>query len=158
MSRNLSANFWRAARMNETAEDVHLLLTIYHKSLITPIYVVSDSVSLTSNGIVYEAFPFTFVIPQEDDSVPRGRLRFQNIDRAIGMQILAIKDALRAKVAVVLRSAPDVEEFSYKYLYIRNCRGNAQAIEAELGSKNFSTLIYPNVRASKTNFPGLFVP
>jgi len=156
MSRNVSANFWRAARMDQTDEDIHLLLTLYHKDLITPIRVVSDTVAVTSNSLVYNPFPFEFILPQEDESVPRGKLRFQNIDRIIGQEILAIKDELRAKVAVILRSAPDVEEFSYKYLYIRNCQGNAISIEAELGGKNYSTLIYPNVRASKTNFPGLF--
>lgn len=156
MSRAVSANFWRAARMDQTSEDIHLLLTLYHKDLITPIRVISDTMPLTSNGLVYEVFPFEFVLPQEDEAVPRGKLRFQNIDRVIGQQILAVKDSIRAKVAVVLRSAPNVEEFSYKYFYVLNCRGNAVQIEADLGSKNFSTLIYPNVRASKANFPGLF--
>lgn len=156
MSRAVSANFWRAARMDQTDEDIHLLLTLYHKDLIEPIRVVSDTVPITSNGLVYEVFPFEFVLPQEDEQTPRGKLRFQNIDRSIGQSILAIHDALRAKVACVLRTAPDVEEFSYKYFYVMNCQGNAVQIEADLGSKNYSTLIYPNVRASKTNFPGLF--
>lgn len=156
MTRAVSANFWRAARMDQTAEDFHLLLTIYHNDLINPIRVISDTVAITSNSLVYEPFPFEFVVPQEDESVPRGKLRFQNITREIGQTILAIKNDLRCKVACILRSAPNVEEFSYKYMYVTNCRGNAVQIEADIGSKNFSTIIYPNVRASQTNFPGLF--
>ncbi len=156
MSRNVSANFWRAARMDQTAEDIHLLITLYHKDLIDPIRVVDDTVAITSNGLLYEAFPFEFVLPQEDESVPRGKLRFQNIDREIGQTVLAIKDDIRASIACILRSDPDVVEFSYKYFYIRNCRGNAVQIETDVGGKNYSTLIYPNVRASKQHFPGLY--
>lgn len=145
-------------RMNTSDEDLHCLLTITHKRLIEPVRVVSDTINLVSNGDTYLGFPFEFVFPQEDDAVPKGRIRIQNVDRRIGHTIKGIKDTLLVRLDTVLRSDPDEIEFTYKYLYLMNAKANNNSIEGDLSGKNFSTLTYPNVKANKTNFPGLFPP
>lgn len=156
MSRPLSTNLKKAIRLMTTDEDMHCLLSIGERTLEEPIYIVSDTVNVTSNGQEFIACPFEFSLPQEDEQVPKSQIRLQNVDQRIGMALELIYDPLTIRMQVILRSNPNVVEIDYDFMEMFDISISATFVEASIGVRSLSSTTYPNVKAKKSLFPGLF--
>lgn len=157
MPRTVSTTFWEALSDAATAQDLHVLLTITHTDLAQPIRVCSDVEDITSNGNLFVGFPFEFVMPNDTDALPIGRIRIQNVDRQMSEAIKGLRKPPRMLVEGVLRSSPDIVEFAYNHLVVRNIQIDAATITGDIGSFDYSTLPYPRTKSNKTTLPGLFV-
>lgn len=155
MARQLPAAYWSGSTLTVSDEDFLVLLTITHEK-IEPVYVVSDVVDVTSNSIEYIGFPFELVFPQEDDQIPRGRLRIQNVDKRIGHALHTLRTPPFLDFKVVLKSDPDEVLMQYKFLRLTNISVDAVAIEGDIGVTDFSSIPWPRTRATKRVLPGLF--
>jgi hypothetical protein len=155
MPRQLPAAYWTGSTLSASDEDFLVLCSITHAS-IEPVYLVSDVVDVTSNGINYIGFPFELVLPQEDDQIPKGRLRIQNVDKRIGHAIHTLRTPPFLNFRVVLKSDPDEVLVEYKFLRLTNISADAVAVEGDIGVTDFSSIPWPRTRATKRVLPGLF--
>lgn len=155
MGRNLSDAYWAGSTLTVSDEDFLILLDLTHAS-VEPIYIVSDVVDVVSNGITYTGFPFEIVFPQEDDQIPRGRVRIQNVDKRIGHAIHKLRTPPYMKFQVVLRSDPDDVLLSYNFLRLTNVSVDSVAIEGDIGITDFTSIPWPRTRAVKRVLPGLY--
>jgi hypothetical protein len=155
MPRQMSTAYWSGSTLATSDEDFLVLLDITHES-IEPIYVVSDVLDVVSNGITYTGFPFEWVMPQEDDEIPRGKLRIQNVDKRIGLALHSLRTPPYIKVQVVLKSDPDEALLNYRFLRLTNVSVDAVAVEGDVGITDFTSIPWPRTRAVKRLLPGLF--
>ena len=82
--RNVSDTVKQAVFAAETDELFITLLTLDHDDFDDPIRVNSSGADVTSNGDLYIAFPFSLVLPKEQEGVPpRAQLSIDNTDRRI---------------------------------------------------------------------------
>lgn len=154
--RTLSGTALSSTHAQETGEVWLVLLTIAHSSLPTPIRVVNNNEDITSRGNIYQAFPFDIVMPGQDpDSLPKAKLRFDNVDRTAIATIRSIESAPTVTIEVILASQPNNVEISFPNLTLRNVQYDASVIEGELLFENlFSEPITYTMTPSR--FPGLF--
>lgn len=155
MARQLSSTYWSGSTLSVSDEDFLVLLRITHGS-IEPIYLVSDVVDVTSNSQVYTGFPFELTLPQEDDDIPRGKLRIQNVDRRIGNALHTLRSPPWLRFQIVLRSAPNDVQLMYEFLRLTNVTVDAISVEGDIGLTDFASIPWPRTRAVKRLLPGLF--
>jgi len=82
MPRAYSAEYKSTLARVSASESPKILLQIDHPELATPIRVINDTQSLTSNGYEYIAFPFNIVLPDDfENKLPKAQLMIDNVGR-----------------------------------------------------------------------------
>jgi hypothetical protein len=154
--RTLSAAALASTNAQETGEAWLVLLTISHPALAQPIRVTSDNQDVTSNGNVFQTFPFSITLPGEDPEQPsRARLRIDNVDRSIIATLRTITSAPTLSIDIVLASSPSTVEVSFVGLTMREVEYDAQTITADLVFE--AVFVEPiTVQMTPARFPGLF--
>lgn len=134
------------------------LVTIDHDSLSETIRVANNNEDITSQSFDWIGFPFEIEVPSEDDGPPQGRLSIQNVDRRIGPAILSLKGKgpARMQIQVVLAAEPDNVWLDFEGFYLRDVTGDAMTITGTIDTWDFGREPWPNRRATKDRFPGLF--
>lgn len=155
MPRTLSTAYWSGSTLSVSDEDFLALARITHPS-IEPVYLANDTVDVTSNSIVHIGFPFELVLPQEDDNIPQGKIRIQNVDKRIGHTLHTLRTAPWLRIQIILRSAPNDVQLQYEFMRLTNVSVDAVAVEATIGITDFSSIPWPRTRAVKRILPGLF--
>jgi len=155
MPRTLSSAYWSGSTLSVSDEDFLVLLRITHPS-VKPVFVVNDVVDVTSNGVLHTGFPFELVLPQEDDNIPQGKIRIQNVDRRLGITLHKLQTPPWMRFQVVLRSAPNSVQLQYDFLRLTNVSVDAIAVEGTIGITDFSSIPWPRARGTKRVLPGLF--
>lgn len=97
-------------------KDIRILVDLDHPSFAQPFRFVSgdpnEFASLTSNGDVYQTFPFELILPTDEDGEPSAMLRVMNADDRIGSTIRELTtEAVTATLRIVMRETPDVIEY-----------------------------------------------
>ncbi|MFN0133436.1 MAG: DUF1833 family protein [Phycisphaerales bacterium] len=158
MPRTLSTPARRAIFAQETGEVFLLLLTITHQQLPTPIRVVNNSEDVTSNGILYQRFPFELALPAENDEAPPSvTLRIANADRQIVQAVRSLAgDAMGVELAVVLASSPNTIEAGPYRFTLRDVSYDASVVEGVLRTEDVLNEPYPSATFTPAHFPGMF--
>lgn len=131
MSRTLSAPAWAAARELHNSDVWLVLLTIEING--DHYFVVNNNESVTSNGQLYTAYPFSLTLPTDTlDDVPAVRLEIGNVDQLLVDGLRAAVSPPRFALQVVLASQPDVVEFVLDDLLLEESQIDAQRITGNL--------------------------
>lgn len=161
MSRSLSSAMTAMASAQETGQVLLALITITHSSLAGgPLRLVQDLQPLTSNGLLYTAFPFQIRLPDDTDDGPATvLLTIDNVDRSILVAIrsLAPNSPPTVDVQLVLASQPNTVEIEILGLTLRSITGDAIQIEGELRMDEEDIAPFPEGSFTPQDFPGLFV-
>lgn len=152
-----SAAVIAALTAQETGEGFVMLLEISHAALVDSIRVCNHKDGITSNGDVYQFFPFRApLIDQTPDSPPRIELVIDNVDRQIVEAIESISTSPDVTMSVVMASDPDTIEVGPYVMKLKDPKYNLYTVSGELSFENILSL--PSVKGSfsPADFPGLF--
>ena len=118
-----------------------LLLEINHSELPSPIRVINDTQNITSNGNLYVAFAFRFVLPSDyENQVPKARIAIDNVGKDL-MQWIETSDGgagSTVQLSTIMRSRPNQIEWTMT-MSMFNIQANAREVSAELGFENLFT-------------------
>src|SRR5262245_51376559 len=172
MPREISTAFRRELEEPRSTELVVILLEISHPSLAVPIRVANDTVHYLYNGNTYIGFPFEIDLLGDDEQIPRGQLKIQNVDRQIGEAILELTTPPSLTITIVAGSdfgetsaadhyqaVPLVDEPGIEYqathLMFGNIQVDAMAVVGEIKSFEVSSEPWPAIRTTAERLPGL---
>ena len=146
------------AAVNASSTDVAFwfLLTITPGAG-SPIRFVNNRENVTSRGNEFLAYPFSVVLPTDDDQrVPTVRLTIDNVDRAIVEAIRAQSTPPLVKLEVVTSTYPDIVEKTLDFLNLRSVDYDAMAISGTLEARGILNQRFPRENYTAGVFPGLF--
>lgn len=115
-----------------------ILMEINHAELASPIRVVNDNQSITSNGNLYVGYPFNFVMPSDyENQLPKAKISIDNVGRELMQWIETSNGAGGAtvKFSQIMRSRPNQIEWEIS-MSLFNVQVNQREISAELGFEN----------------------
>lgn len=158
MSRQYSSQF-KSTLAKVSAEEAPLvLLEINHASLTTPVRVVNDMQDLTSNGNLFIACPFRYVLPDDfENQLPKARLAVDNVGRDLmyWIETSAGGNGSTVKMMQVMRSRPDTIEWSIT-MNLYNVQVTMKEVSAELGFENLFAKPAVLLQYRPDNSPGIF--
>lgn len=137
MARSLSQALQREINSASGTAPV-LLLEIHHADLPVPIRVCQDTLSLTSNGELYQALAFDCLLPEDlEGQLPAATLAIDNIGREISdwIEISGGGQGATARLMLVRRDDPDVIEWEVT-MDLTNTRMTTAQITGRLGFDN----------------------
>lgn len=139
-----------------SSEPLVVLLEITHAALPAPIRVTNNGADITSNGDLYQAFPFDIDLPGDSEGDPIARLRIANVDRSIGDAIDLITTPATVGMTLVLVDTPDVLQRAWVFYELRSVTRTALEITGEIPIRQYSTEPFPNIRVRQSNFQNLY--
>lgn len=115
-----------------------VLLTIEHDDLPATVRLTNARENIVSNGNTYAATAFDWLEPDEGEDAGRGRLRIENISRAIVVALEALPYVPKPTVTVDLieRDEPDTPQRPFPPFQSATYAVDAFSIEIELGWEN----------------------
>lgn len=132
------------------------LMTLTHDNFDT-IRFVNNSVDITSNGNVYEAFPFQITLPADDgEAIKDINITIDNVALELIDELRSITDYIYVKLELVIASNPDLVEVEIAELKIVSIEYNSTTITATLAMDNFLGTDLSNEKYTPSNYPGLF--
>ena len=173
MPRTVTTPFIEATESQESGEQFITFLEIDHPNLIDPLRVANDVVDYMYESNRYTGFPFEFELLSDSDRPPVAGIRFQNVNQRIGEIILAMDASPTLKITgltgsdfgdpetldgITTRSpigTPDIE-YQASRLQLRNVKGDAVAIEAEVYLWRPTLEPWPGLRATIDRLPALY--
>lgn len=153
-----SQRFKRALGAVSSSDVAVVLLEITHPDMPEAARVVRDTQNLTSQGNVFVAAGFDFLLPDDRGSqAPRAEIVIDNVGRELMDWIEASQGGRGAEVRmmVVLRATPDVIEVDYR-LGLASLKVDQAKVSGELGFGNLLDLPAVPVRYDPSTAPGLF--
>ncbi len=153
----VSVSLKQALYRESTDEAFIVLLTIDHADLAVPIRVCSDNVDTTSNGDLYQAFPFNLTLPLDSPETPaRAKLVIDNVSRVVTDAARAITGKPSVDVVIVRAADPDTIEVGLLGFEMTNIESNALTVSGDLSFEDYQQEPYPAVIFGPGDFPGLF--
>jgi hypothetical protein len=148
----------RAATARETSEVLCTLMTLSHPSFVMPIRVNNSGADITSNGLLYQAFPFEPVFPRDtEDGPPLVTLTICNVSREIVTALRPISgERVQVKFEVILAATPDVVEYGPLNFELKDVRYDAFVVEGTLGYEDMLNEPFPKDTMTPPRFPALF--
>ena len=169
MPRNISTTFRQATEARYEGSIPLIFLKLDHSQLIEPICVVSDIADYIYDSQTWMGnLPFEVELVTDTDSLPRARLRLQNVDRRIGEVVRALTSPVEVVVKVLSSDDFDLNhnprtpfgtptvQYEANSLLLRDIKGDSLALEGSLSVIDPTTEPYPAVRATKNRLPGLY--
>lgn len=139
----------------EPDEVVIVLLTIAHPAIAT-IRVTNDNKDVVSNGNTFIAYPFSITLPNDNEDVGVAELQIANVDRTIIEAVEEMTEPASCTVQVVLASTPNVIEYEWSNLIIRNVSADDVTVTAQIGAAPIDATPYPPIRVTQRDFSGLY--
>jgi hypothetical protein len=140
------------------AESPILLLEISHPSLSQPVRVVNDTDDITSNGNLFIACAFRYVLPDDfEGQIPKARISIDNIGKDLMYWIETSNggNGSIVKFMQIMRSRPDLIEMDIE-MELKNVSATMKEISAELGYENLLSKPAVSMQYRPENSPGLF--
>lgn len=150
-----SATAVRAVLGLEPDEVVIVLLTIEHPAIET-IRVTNDNVDVTSNGNAFLSYPFEITLPPDAEDPGAAQLVIGNVDRVITEALEKMDEPPTCTVQVVLASTPNIIEYEWANLVLRNANADDVTVTAVIGHPVIDSQPYPPIRATQRDLPGLY--
>jgi hypothetical protein len=156
-SPSISSAALAALLTREDDDPLILLLTITHPQIDT-IWLARNVVgkNITSRGTTFTAAPIAVQLATDTDDQPTMRITIPNVDRAIGLALLASSGPLTVAVEAVLASNPDDVIRRYARFELVDLQFDALAVSGELRQARLTSEPYPNVRVTPNKFPAFF--
>lgn len=158
MARSYSAQYKSTLAKVSAEEAPLILLEINHVALTQPVRVVNDMQDLTSNGNLFIACPFRYVLPDDfENQLPKAKLAVDNVGRDLMHWIETTSGGQNSTVKMmsVMRSRPDLIEWS-STMNLYNVQATMKEITAELGFDNMFAKPAVALQYRPDNTPGIF--
>lgn len=156
MTRVLSTAALQAINASETDEIFHMLITIEVPDA-PPIFLTSNTETVTSRGRDYISYPFALELPSDEQGqISQARMSIDNVSRALIDEIRGLTNPLRLTIEVVLATSPDVVEYVANDYVLRDVTYDELSITGTLTSEDFLNEPYPKDLISAALFPGVF--
>jgi hypothetical protein len=140
----------------ESDHEIVVLIELRHPQIGEPIRLANSLVAITSKGEEYIAFPFTLDFPDIPGSSSKGRITVQNVDRRIGLFLQSLRSPPMIEIMVVASNDWDTWLLHVRKLWLRNIRGDAITVSADIDTWDFSTEPWPSKRVTQSRFPAVF--
>lgn len=159
MARSVSTTIIEAMNAQTTGEAFLYLLEVTH-SAFDPVRVVNNTEEITSDGNVYLPFPFSIILPPEDDEIrPLLRVAFDNVSQEIINElrtVAGLNERIKGTVKVIVASDPDDIIASWENFNMENVRYTDSIVTFDLTLENFLSEPFPSASFTPARFPGLF--
>lgn len=151
------SNELRAELFSQESGDPFLMLvTLTHESF-QDIYLVDNTVNITSRGVEYTAFPMEIILPPDDGvSARESQISFSNVGLELINELRSVKNPVGVKIEMVLASNPDQIQIEINDLRIRNITYDQQVISAKLYVDDFLSTEMASEKYTPKTFPGIF--
>lgn len=142
---------------SQSSEDPFLpLITLSHPDF-DDIRLVNNNEAVTSNGLVYQAYPFKITLPPDDgESTREVSINFDNVGLDLIPLFRTVTDSIEVKIEFVLASLPDEVQISFQELKIQSVNYSNANISARLYLDSFLNTALSSEVYTPTAFPGLF--
>lgn len=158
MARSLPTTVVQAMNRQSTDALFLVLMTITHSD-ITTVRLVNNTEDVTSGGDVYQAFPFSVILPPDDEDEPAViRVTMANVTRRLVSEARTIAgkaELALADIELIEHSAPDTVLASWTDFEVHNVRYDASALSFDLSPQLFLNVGFPGDSMTKGNTPGL---
>lgn len=158
MPKNYSAQYKSTLARVSMEESPLILLRLDHPALDQPIRVVNDTQDLVSNGHTWVGFPFSAVLPDDQENkLSRARISISNVGRDLMHWIESTNgaDGTQGTFMQVMRSRPDQIEWHIT-MTLFNINVNNTEVSAELGFENLFARPAVAINYRPENSPGIF--
>lgn len=156
MSNTLSAALLAEMFSQDSSDPFLMLVTLTHED-ITPIYLVNNTVNITSRGTEFIAFPMKIRLPSDDGESQRSvSIDFDNVSLELIDEMRTITNPLDVKLEMILASNPDEVQLDLQELKLNNIAYDKQKITATLFMDSFLDIAMTSEKYTPTNYPGLF--
>jgi len=120
---------------------------------------VNNLEAVTSNGELFEPFPFELVLPPDDGKKPQNlTVAFPNVGRELMTLVREYPPGVHPQVRfdLVLSSAPDTIEKTVDFMEVISVSYDAMAINFQLASSSIFARKTCSATYNQAEFPGLF--
>jgi Domain of unknown function (DUF1833) len=155
MSQSMTPTFWNEVSRSAKEEQMLLLITFTHPSLLEPIRVVNDTVDHSIGGLVYFGWPLEFQFPSASQAGAKGTITIQNVDRRIGDTIRDLKGKISFSFSIIYKSEPDIIITSQDGYTLANVEVKATQVRGEIIGRGSIAVAWPSGRATPARTPGL---
>jgi len=156
MPRSLTPAAISAAQAT-TSPDVFLALLTITISPTETWRLVGDTQDRTSRGMVFTAWPFEVVLPDDAETMPSSiKVRLDNVDPRLWALPRQAGTMPSVKLEVILAREPDAVLLTVDGLKMRAATATTPLIEAELFLDSIWQLGYPAHDYTAAEYPGLF--
>lgn len=154
-------SFRDAAYVEETDQDVVVLLLIEHEDLDTPVRLTTaagtlqadESYAFASLGQTWISAAFEIDLPGESDKAPQAKLVVPNVDQRIGRTLDSIATPAVCTIWAVLEQQPNVIVGGpHQHLRLVDVSGDAMEIEGTLKRKELTSEPWPREFISAGRF------
>jgi hypothetical protein len=137
MSRELSNGFLQELFKQESGDPFLALFTLSHPTF-SDIRLVNNTEDITSNGLVYQAFPVNLQLPVDDgETVREVLLTLDNVSLDLIDELRSVTDYINVNIQMVLASNPDLVEIELGELKLKTIEYNALSITGRLYMDDF---------------------
>ncbi len=157
MSNTLSNEVLAQLFAQESNDPFLTLLTLSHPDFISDIFLVNNTVDITSRGQVYSALPMKIRVPTDDGETARSfQIDMDNAALTMMTAIRSVTTAISVKLEMILASMPDVVQISQEDLTIATITYTATSLTARIVLDGFLNVAMTSEQYVPKNFPGIF--
>lgn len=156
MSRTISSSGWAAIAAQQT--DTVFLIVLELVMGGQTIRLVNNSESISYGGNTYTAFPFSPVLPfDENGQVSEAQIAIDNVSRTLIDELRDNDEPMSANLRVLNMSTnPPTEEAAFEGYELRDVQYDALTVNGRLTLENFLGEPYPYQTMTPSTYPGQF--
>jgi len=156
VSNNISNKLLSEFYGQNSSDPFLMFVTLSHPSF-SPIYLVDNTVNLTSRGIEYQAFPMRIRLPVDDGETARAvNIEFDNASLELIEELRSITTPIEVKLEMILASELDSVQIALENLTMTNITYDKQKIMAMLSMDGFLDTELTSESYTPQLYPGLF--
>lgn len=159
MARNVPFDIVRAVNA-QTSDQAFLVLLEASRSTFGTLRFVNNMTDVTSNGHLYQAFPFSLTLPPDTDEFqPVFAVTIPNTTRELVREFRALagqRERAQATVTLMASGYPDVPMAKWRGFEVRNIEYDEDLMRFDLSIEDYYTEAYPGDSLSPANVPGIF--
>jgi hypothetical protein len=160
MARTVATTVIAAFNAQTTTQAFYALLEITHPSWAGPVRLVNNTEDVVSNALTFTAFPFSVVLPTDDEgSAPRLRVSVANTTRIIVAEMRAVagsRTRVTASLSIVSTIDADTAIADFPDFDLVNVSYNADVMTFDLVVDPFMTEAFPALSFAPSLTPGIF--
>ena len=152
------SNAFKLACLEQNTDEVFLwLLTIEHAASSTVFRLVNNLDPITSRGNEYMAFPFQFVLPEDDgETLPTIQISVDNVSLELIEIIRTYGTGISITSEIILASAPDTVEYAIEDLTLVDATYDKQSLTLTAQIQDLLNQRFPADDFLPRTFSGMF--
>lgn len=149
---------FKIAVLEQNTDEVFLwLLTIEHVETSTIFRLVNNLDDVISRGNTYSAFPFQFILPEDDgETLPTIQINVDNVNLELIELIRSYGTGITITAEIIMASAPNNVEYSIDDLSLVDATYNSQSVTLTAQIQDLLNQRFPADDFLPRSFPGMF--